>query len=74
MHGAVSVGVGVYSAMQFAGADVMIVSGMIKGNANIKKHIYAYIYITYMVHGIKRFPNTLAWEFYMTRRIMGLKG
>lgn len=41
---------------------------------SIFMHTYIYIYKTYMVHGIKRFPNTLAWEFYMTRRIMGLKG
>ena len=45
MHGALIAAVCVYSATQFAGADVKIVSEMIKSNANIKKHIYAYIYI-----------------------------
>lgn len=44
----------VYSATQFAGADVKIVSEMIKSNANIKKHIYAYIYKTHMIQGIKK--------------------
>ena len=42
MHGALIAAVCVFSATQFAGADVKIVSEMIKSNANIKKHIYAY--------------------------------
>ena len=45
MHGALIAAVCVFSATQFAGADVKIVSEMIKSNANIKKHIYAYTYI-----------------------------
>ena len=62
MHGALIVAVCVFSATQFAGADVKIVSEMIKSNANIKKHIYAYTYIyiyiyiykTHMIQGIKK--------------------
>ena len=56
MHGALIAAVCVFSATQFAGADVKIVSEMIKSNANIKKHIYAYIYIykTHMIQGIKK--------------------
>lgn len=51
-------GVCIYSAMQFSGADVNIVSEMIKGNANFKKHLYTHICVCVYIY-VYNFHGTL---------------